>query len=125
MEGETRRQRPLSVTLIGWLFVAAGTVGVVYHATEVRVPVDVDVVWVLFVRLLAIAGGVLTLRGDNLGRWLVLAWMAYHVVLSVWQSVSQTLTHAVVLAVIAFLLLRAPAAAYFRGREGQSGQPAA
>lgn len=108
--------RPRSVTVIGWLFVAAGIVGFVYHATELTTtgPVDSDVVWVLFVRLLAIVGGAFMLRGADWARWLVLAWIAYHVVLSAFHSWSETAVHAVLLAGVAVILLRPEASAYFR-----------
>ena len=36
-------KRPLSITIIGWLFIATGVVGIAYHATELkadRVTVD-------------------------------------------------------------------------------------
>ncbi|MEX2235582.1 MAG: hypothetical protein WD824_25710 [Cyclobacteriaceae bacterium] len=58
-------KRPLAVTIIGWLFIAAGTVGFVYHLRELT-PRDLfsnDAAWVLLMRLLAIVAGILILRG--------------------------------------------------------------
>lgn len=109
-------RRPLSVTVIGWLFVAAGVVGLAYHATELNAPgpFDSEVVWVLIVRLLAIVGGAFLLRGADWARWLLLAWIAYHVALSAFHSWSQTVVHAALLAGVAVVLLRPDAAAYFR-----------
>src|SRR5688500_10472982 len=109
-------KRPLVVTIIGWLFIAAGTVGFIYHFSELVIqnPFVNDAIWVLFVRLLAIAGGILILRGANLGRWLLVAWMAYHVVLSYFHTVSQLITHVLFLAAIAFALFHPRAAAFFR-----------
>ncbi|PYK14179.1 MAG: hypothetical protein DME55_15630 [Verrucomicrobia bacterium] len=107
---------PLSVTVIGWLFVAAGTVGLVYHLKDFKIahPFGSDVVWVCLVRLLAIIGGVFVLRGHNWARWFLLLWMAYHIILSAYHSLSQVITHALLLAVIAYFLLRRQASAYFR-----------
>jgi uncharacterized membrane protein HdeD (DUF308 family) len=118
-----RSKRPLSVTVIACLFVAAGIVGVAYHATELNVRglFENDAVWVLLVRLLAIVAGFFMLRGANWARWLALAWIAFHVILSAFHSVSETVAHAVLFAVVAYVLLRPEAAAYFRGAR----QPAA
>ena len=117
--------RPRSVTVIGRLFIAAGIVGLVYHATALRTSglLDYEVVWVLLLRLLAVIGGVFTLRGADWARWLVLAWVAYHVVLSAFHSWSDTAVHAALLAGLAYLLLRPEARAYFRGAERGPEQP--
>ena len=57
-------KRPLSVTIIGWLFVVAGAIGFVYHASEFSLhPFRSDVVLVCIVRLVAILSGVFLLRG--------------------------------------------------------------
>ena len=113
----TSNKRPLSVTSIGWLFIAAGTVGLVYHAKDLKVghPFDNDTGWVCLVRVLAIVGGVFVLRGRNWARWLLILWMAYHVVLSAYHSVSQVVMHALLMVVIAYCLLRRKASVYFRG----------
>jgi hypothetical protein len=122
-----RAQRPRSITIIACLFVAAGIVGFAYHATElnIRGPVDYDVVLVLFVRLLAIVAGVFMLRGANWARWLVLAWIAYHVILSAFHSVSETVAHGALFAAVAYVLFRPKASAYFRGTGRRPEQPPA
>lgn len=72
---EPVKNRPLTVTFVGWLFIAVGTMGFAYHATEFKIqaPLNYDLVWVQFVRLLAIVGGVFLLRGANWARWLLLS----------------------------------------------------
>jgi hypothetical protein len=116
--------RPRSVTVIGWLFIAAGIVGLVYHASELKTsgPLDDEAVWVLLLRLLAVIGGAFVLRGADWARWLVLAWIAYHVVLSAFHSWSETAVHAVLLAGVTYLLLRPEAGAYFRGAKRRPEQ---
>ncbi len=111
------KTRPLAVTLIGWLFVVAGAVGTVYHATEIDLnrPFDDDAAWVIAVRLLAIAGGVFLLRGRSFARWLLVVWMGFHVVLGALHSVQQGVVHGLLLAGIAFLLFRPEASRFFRG----------
>jgi hypothetical protein len=111
------KRRPLSVTVISWLFIATGVIGLVYHLTELssQNPFSYEVVWVLILRFLAIVSGILMLRGSNWGRWLLLAWMTYHVILSAFHPVFELAMHGLLLIVFAYFLLRQDAAVYFRG----------
>jgi hypothetical protein len=109
------RKRPLSVIIIGWLFIAAGSFGLVYHLNELRQPFHNDLGWVLLLRLMAIVGGVFMLLGRNWARWLTLIWLAYHVVLSAFHSRSELVMHSLLLVVIAYFLFRPKAVEYFRG----------
>src|SRR5215813_6856723 len=108
------KKRPLSVTIIGWVFIAVGTIGFLYHANELRSahPFRNDLVWVCLVRLIAIVSGFFLLRGHNWARWLVLIWMAYHVGLGVFHSWSDVITHSLILLVLAFFLLRPKVSLY-------------
>ena len=112
-------KRPPSVTVIGWLFIVTGTIGLAYHVTEFKPqgPFPTDLLWVGFVRLLAIVGGVLVLRGSAAARWLVIVWLGYHVVLSAFHSLSEVIVHALLLAVISWFLSRPAATAYFGARQ--------
>ncbi len=108
-------KRPLSIIFISWLFITAGTIGLIYHATEftsVR-PFQYELVWVCLVRLLAIVFGVFTLRGRNWARWGLLVWIAYHVVLSAFHPLAQLLIHSLLLAVVAYFFFRPKASAFF------------
>jgi hypothetical protein len=109
-------KRPLSVTILSLLIIAAGAVGLAYHLTEFKPqhPLQNGAVWVLLLRVSAIVGGVFMFRGNNWARWLTLAWIALHVVISVFRSLGEVAAHALLLAVFAYFLLRAPAAHYFR-----------
>ncbi len=108
---------PLSVIVISTLFIAAGSVGLVYHATKLRSisPFPFEVVWVCLVRLLAIICGVYLLRGRNWARLGVIVWLAYHVVLSMFHTALAVVIHTLLLAVIGCLLMRPRVSAYFRG----------
>ena len=108
--------RPIAVTIISWLFIAAGAVGLAYHATEFKAqsPFENDAVLVCVIRLLAILGGVFALRGKNWARWLLLFWIAYHVILSAFHTVSELAMHGLLTAVTAYFLFRRQASAYFR-----------
>jgi hypothetical protein len=108
-------KRSVSVTVIGCIFIAAGVVGLVYHAGEIRTSRPSEYALVCFVRLLAIVGGVFLLRGRKWARWLLVAWMAFHVALSVLHTPVELVMHAVLLAVIAWFLFRPKTSAYFNG----------
>jgi len=115
-------KRPLSITIIGWLFIATGVVGIAYHATELKAdrPFQYDVVWVCLVRLVAILCGVFLLRGSNWARWLLLVWIAYHVILSAFHVRSELIIHSLLFAVVAYFLLRQQASVYFRGARNKN-----
>src|SRR5262245_41686016 len=103
------RQRPLAVTIIACIYILAGAIGFAYHASELASPrAPADLIWVELVRLLAVLAGIYLLRRADWARWLALAWMGFHVVLSAFHSVSQLAVHAVFFAAIAYFLLRPP-----------------
>jgi hypothetical protein len=110
-------KRPLSVTIIACLLAAAGFIGLVYHLKEFKPqhPFQYEIIWITLVRLLAIVGGVYMLRGKDWARWLALAWMTFHVVVSAFHSTMELAMHSLLLAIFAYFLLRRPAAEYFRG----------
>ena len=107
--------RPPSVTIVGWLFVAAGAVGIAYHSRDLIGPgFSSGAISVLLLRLAAVVAGVYVLRGANWARFLAIAWMAYHVVLSAFHSMSELTIHLVFLTIIVAVLLRPAAAGFFR-----------
>jgi hypothetical protein len=109
-------KRPLSVTVVGCVYIAAGAVGLVYHLTGFNPahPFQDDTLWIAVVRVIAIVSGVYLLRGSNWARWLALAWIAYHVVLSAFHSPSELVMHGLLCVVFAYLLFRPRATGYFR-----------
>jgi hypothetical protein len=117
-------KRPLSVTVISWLFIAAGCVGLAYHATEFKSDgtFQNEVLWVLLVRLLAVVCGVFMLRGNNWARWGVMVWLAYHVVLSGFHTPTEFLLHSLLLAVVAYFLMRPREREYFGRDRGEPAQ---
>ena len=99
--------RPLAVTILAWLYVAVGAGGLVSHLA--------DGVWVELVEIAAVIAGAFMLRGQNWARWLALAWMAFHVILSAFHAFREVAIHCLFLAVIAWILFRPEAARYFGG----------
>ncbi len=105
-------KRPLAVTFLGWLFILTGLAGLVFHLSDR--PVDRWIVLISAIRILAVVGGVFLLLGRNWARWLLLAWLAFHVLVGAFRSTSQTLAHMVLLIVVSYFLLWSGAAKYFQ-----------
>jgi hypothetical protein len=114
-------KRPIAITILGWLFVAFGVVLFAYHLKQVdlhRLFRSADNLIPLAELIWTVAGAFM-LRGHSWARWLLLAWIAFHVALS-YPSFHATLVHGLLLALIAWLLFRADARAYFRHAESAS-----
>jgi uncharacterized membrane protein len=107
--------RPISITITSCILILAGTVGLLYHGLELTAqPFEYEPIWVCLVRSLAIVCGVFMLRGANWARWVSVIWLGYHVILSGFHSLFQSVVHGLILAVFAYLLFRPQASAYFR-----------
>jgi hypothetical protein len=108
-------KRPLPVTLISLLIAAAGAVGLAYHLNELKLPhpFQNDAVLVELIRLAAIVCGVYMLLGRNWARWLSIAWIGFHVVVSAFHSLPEFAFHGLLFAVFAYVLFRPRATEYF------------
>jgi hypothetical protein len=109
----TANARPISITILACVYIAVGVVGFSYHLREM-VALQHDSLWIELTEALAIVCGVFMFRGHNWARWLALAWIGFHVVVSAFHSMHQFLTHSLICAVIAWVLLHPTAARYFR-----------
>jgi uncharacterized membrane protein HdeD (DUF308 family) len=105
-------KRPFQVTILGCLFILAGLVGLVYHLSER--PLDHWIVLISTIRIIAVVSGVFLLLGHRWARWLLLAWLAVHVVVGAFHSVSESLAHVVLLMAVGYFLLWSPASKYFQ-----------
>jgi hypothetical protein len=110
-------KRPLSITIIGWLFIAVGVVALTYHSTHLS---EDHIVWILFVRFLALVCGVSLLFRQNWARWLTAVWLAYHVYLSLHHPPSELIIHTLLFLVIFYSLFRSESSAYFRRENAAS-----
>lgn len=117
-------RRPLSITLIGWLFIIVGAVGLLkdlgpflispmQQLTKLKADGlgDIGPAWTS--RALAIVGGVALLGGRNWARWLLVAWMLGHIGLSLFHSAAELLTHLVIFAPLLYLLFRRAVEPFF------------
>jgi hypothetical protein len=112
------------VTVVGWLLVATGVIGLGFHLARIKPqrPFPSDIFWIALVSLAAIVGGVATLKGCNWGRWLALAWIGFHVILSFLHSWQQVAVHALIFALFAYALFYREATAYLRARASHTNE---
>jgi len=115
------KNRPLPVIIVSILFILVGIVGFVYHVKELFALNDNmgEAIWILILRILAAVCGLLLLFRVNWGRWLAIAWMFYHVVISAFNSISELVAHIVFLVLISVLLFLPVSSAYFRNKNKQ------
>ncbi|HEY4901451.1 MAG TPA: hypothetical protein VIH91_11610 [Terriglobales bacterium] len=109
-------KRPIYVTLLGYVLIAAGAIGIAYHFTEYKYTPPRGYLLVLLVRLVAVVSGVYVLRGKDWERWLSIAWIAFHLVISIFHTKEGVAVHAVVLIAFTVLLFLPAANRYFRSR---------
>ena len=116
------KARPLSITIIAWLFMIMGSIALLSGllplagANSAHLIAEFKTHWMVHLsRVLQIAGGLFMLRGHNWARWLVVAWIAFHIVIGALHGWVQFLTHVVIFSVILFFLFRRKASAYFSG----------
>jgi hypothetical protein len=108
-------KRPLLVTIVGCVYIAAGAIGFAYHLAEItpQHPFRDDAIWIELIRLIAILSGVCVLRGRNWARWLALAWIAFHMALSAFHALPEFAVHALFCAAVAYSLFNPRAGRYF------------
>jgi hypothetical protein len=110
-------QRPIAVTIVALLYIAVGIGGFVdhFHGLLEGSLLRFDGAGIELVELVALTAGVFLLRGQNWARWLALAWIAFHVVLSAFGGVAMLAVHVAFCAAIGGILFRPDASRYFRG----------
>ena len=105
-------KRPIPVTILGYSFIVAGLLGLAYHLSDR--PLDRWVALISLIRIIVVVGGVFMLKGRNWARWLMLGWLAFHVGVSAFHSLSDCIAHAVLLLAVAYFLLTPLDSQYFR-----------
>jgi hypothetical protein len=110
--------RPVPVIIVSLMYILAGGIGFVYHFGELFNPIEemIELVLVLLLRITAVACGILLFLGFKWARWLAIAWMGYHVVLSTFHPVSELIAHIVILAIVALLLFLPVSDRFFKKR---------
>lgn len=109
------RKAPISVIVIACLYLVVGAAGLAgdfsHFAPPRRFSYDA---FIPVVHLLAITCAVFMLRADNWARWFAVVWIAFHVVVGALDSWYAMAIHALLCAVIVYILFRPAANRYFR-----------
>ena len=104
--------RPRSITIISWLFIIFGSIALLSGVLPFR---DLMSHWYVHLsRLLMIVAGVFMLKGHNWARWLLVLWIAFHIVMSALHSILFLLMHVVIFSVILYFVFRRESSFYFR-----------
>ena len=106
-------KRPISIVIVAGVYIAVGAVAFSFYLPTL-LKGQPDAVWIELTELVAIVAGVYLLCRQHWARWLALAWIAFHVALSIFHPVRELVMHSVLCIVIAWLLFRPAAARYFR-----------
>jgi hypothetical protein len=116
------KQRPIAVTIISLLFIVIGAGGMIRGVLSLVVGrgagitghelVDASLVEVS--SFAALLSGMFMWRGANWARWLCIAWMAFHVVISLGHDKVKLIVHCVWLVLLTVVLFWPGANAYFR-----------
>jgi hypothetical protein len=105
-------KRPFEVTFLGWLFIAVGIFSTTYHL--LRGSLDRWVIPIVLVGVIAVVAGVFLLRGAGWSRWVLLGWLAFHVVAIALESLLSAVSHLLLLVVVGYFLLGPPTSEYFQ-----------
>jgi hypothetical protein len=125
-------RRPPSITVLGWLFIVVGAAGLLKDLWPLLTPdaaqqlaklradglADLGPAWTS--RLLAVVGGAGLLNGRNWARWLLVAWMVFHIGLSVLHSLTELLMHGAIFTPLLYFLFRRTSEPYFRAETAAS-----
>lgn len=105
-------RRPVPVLIVAGAYLAVGIIGFVAHFHDLLATPS-EGVWMELTELLAAVAGVFLLLGRNWARWLTVAWIAFHVVLSAFGNIRELLVHSVMAALIVWLLFRPATTRWF------------
>jgi hypothetical protein len=108
--------RPLPIVIVSILFILTGILGIATHTNDFKNPNVklIELLWALFVRILAIVCGVLLLYKIKWARWLAIIWLVYHIVIGAFNSTSETISHIVILIIVCVLLFLLISVDYFK-----------
>lgn len=110
--------RPVRVSVAAWAFILVGAGGILKDVLPLagggRPALDALLVegvpmlaFIWSVRALAVVGGAGVLRGWARARWLLVAWMIFHVGLSLLHSVAEAAAHVAIFGALSWALFSA------------------
>ena len=104
---------PIPVLIVAILYLLVGGAGFVHHFPELTAGHG-DAVGMEVTELLAVVAAVGLLLRKNWGRWLAMAWIVFHVGLSLFHPLRELLIHAALCVLIAWLLFRPATERWFK-----------
>lgn len=110
-------KRPFAAVFLGWLFIVAGLTALGYHLFKDKL--DFWTIPIALVEITAIVAGVFLLKGRNWARWLLLVWLAFHVVVSALNSLGLALPHVLLLIAVGYFLFTPPDSGYFKSAQSR------
>jgi hypothetical protein len=105
-------KRPFAVAFLGWLFIFVSVAALLYHV--IKGQLDFWMIPIVLLELAGVLAGIFLLKGRNWARWLLLAWVAFHVVSSGLNSLFASVPHLLLLIAVAYFLFTPPDSQYFR-----------
>ena len=112
-------KRPIAILVIGCLYIAVNVAGILSHFHELLAG-EQGSRWAEGTELVGLICGVFLLLGQNWARWLAVAWILFHVILSAMHSWGEAVMHALFCVAIAWILFRPESSRYFRGARVES-----
>jgi chromate transport protein ChrA len=106
------KKRPPLVILVSLVLIATGIGGLIQHNAEIR-KAEFSGITIAVVEVVAITAGIFMLMRRNWARWLAMAWISFHVVMSFLHPWPKLVVHIVVFAVFALALFRRDARDHF------------
>jgi hypothetical protein len=119
-------KRPRSITIISWILIVFGSIALLtgllpnVNITAAQRIAEFNGHWYVHLsRLVMVLSGVFMLYGFNWARWLLVVWLAFHVIIGILHSSFQLLVHSLLLVVVVLFLFRPAASAYFRATKAK------
>ena len=113
-------RRPRPITIIAWFFIIFGSIALLSGLlpfggiTLAQRVAELNTHWMVHLsRILQIVAGVGLLYGRNWARWLLVVWIAFHIVLSALHSTFQLALHVLIFSVILYFVFRRESSPYF------------
>jgi Trk-type K+ transport system membrane component len=107
---------PITILIVSILLIIVGGAGFISHLRDFINTQEKLYVTILvqLLRILAIISGVLLLQGINSGRWLAVAWVFSHILISAFNSASEVIAHIVIFIILSVLLFLPMSSKYFQ-----------
>lgn len=116
----TFKRVPVLVIVIGVLLIATGIGGSIQHRVWAHLG-SFDGAVMAVIEIAAIIAGVFMPLGHNWARWLAMAWIAFHVAISIPHLWPELVVHLLVFVAFAFALFRGPSREFFTVEPSRAG----